>query len=367
MHKRLFIPGPVDVKEDVLEQMTKAIIGHRTKTASDLQRGISRKLQQLLYTEDQILLSTSSGSGLMEGAIRSCTRKRAAVFSSGYFGDLWYKMAISNNVEADLFKVPAGQVVRAELVDKVLSTGKYDLVTITHNETATGVTNPIEEIGEVLRKYPEVVWCLDGVSSVGGIKVEVDRLGIDLCIASTQKCLGLPPGMAIASISEKAVEAAKKVKYRGIYLDLLKIYECVEELDYQYHSTPNILLMYAMDYQLDKILEEGLEERFARHREMAEYVRSWAMEHFQLLPAKLEYASNTVTTIKNTRNIDIELLNARLGERGYQISNGYGDLRDKTFRIGHMADYTLEDVKGLLKNIDDILGLNKDIPYRRVI
>lgn len=356
MKTKLFIPGPVDVREDVLEQMTRPTIGHRTKAASDIQRGISEKLQKVFYTKNQILLSTSSGSGLMEGAIRSCTRKRAAVFSTGYFGDLWYKMAIYNNVAADLFKVPQGDIIRAEMVDKALSTGKYDLVAITHNETSTGITNPLEEISKVIKKYPDVVWCLDGVSSIAGIKIEVDRLGIDICITSTQKCLGLPSGMSIASMSEKAVQAAKQVEFRGIYLDLLELYECIQRLDYQYPSTPNIPMMFAIDYQLDKILEEGLENRFARHKEMGEYVRDWAKKNFEIF-SKEEYASNTVTTIKNTRNIDIDMLNVQLGQRGYQISNGYGDLKDKTFRIGHMADYTLEEIKDLLDNIDDILGL----------
>ena len=356
MHKKLFIPGPVDVRQDVLEQMTKPIIGHRTKAASDIQRGISEKLQKVFYTKNQILLSTSSGSGLMEGAIKSCTRKKAAVFSAGFFGDQWYKMAVYNNVKADKFSVPQGEINTAEMVDEVLSTGEYDLITLTHNETSTGITNPLEDISEVIKKYPDVVWCLDGVSSIAGIKIEVDRLGIDICITSTQKCLGLPSGMAIASMSEKAVEAAKEVEFRGLYLDLLELFECIQRMDFQYPTTPNIPMMFAMDYQLDKILEEGLENRFLRHKEMGEYVRAWAKENFELFP-KEEYASNTVTTIKNTRNIDINLLNVQLGERGYQISNGYGDLKDKTFRIGHMADYTLEEIKGLLNNIDDILRI----------
>ncbi len=356
MHTRLFIPGPVDVRQDVLDQMTRPIIGHRTKAASDLQREISEKFQEVFYTKNQILLSTSSGSGLMEGAIRSCTRKKAAVFATGFFGNLWHKMAIYNNVKADLFTVPEGHVITAEMVDRALSTGEYDLITITHNETSTGITNPIEEIAEILKKYPDVVWCLDGVSSIAGIKIEVDRLGIDICITSTQKCLGLPSGMAIASMSKKAVEAARQVEFRGVYLDLLELYDCIQKMDHQYPSTPNIPMMFAIDYQLDRILEEGLENRFARHEEMAEYVRAWAKKNFELF-SKEEYASNTVTTIKNSRNIDIDLLNEKLGQRGYQISNGYGDLKDKTFRIGHMADYTLDEIKDLLDNIDDILDL----------
>lgn len=356
MYKKLFIPGPIDVMEDVLEQMTKPMIGHRSKEASCLQRSISEKLQKVFYTKEQILLSTSSGSGLMEGAIRSCTRKRAAVFSVGAFGERWYQMAVANNVPADIYSVEPGEATMPEDVDRVLATGRYDLITITHNETSTGVMNPIYEIAEVMKKYPEIVWCLDAVSSMGGTKIEVDRLGVDICITSTQKCLGMPPGMAIASVSLKAVEAARKVEHRGYYLDLLTLYEYIQKKDYQYPSTPALSIMYAMDYQLDKILAEGLENRYRRHEEMAEYVRQWAKDRFALFPNE-KYASDTLTTIKNTKGINIAQLNKELGNRGYAISNGYGDLKEKTFRIAHMGDYTIEDVKGLLESIDDILNL----------
>lgn len=356
MHKKLFIPGPIDVREDVLKQMTRPMIGHRSKEASILQRSISEKLQKVFYTKEQILLSTSSGSGLMEGAVRSCTRKKAAIFSVGAFGDRWYKMAVCNNVSADKFSVKQGEAITPEMVDDVLSTGNYDLITVTHNETSTGVMNPVDEISQAVKKYPQVIWCLDAVSSMGGTKIEVDKLGVDICITSTQKCMGLPPGLAIASMSQKAVEAAREVKYRGLYLDLLELYECIQKKDYQYPSTPALSLMYALDYQLDKILEEGLENRYERHLNMAKYVRKWAKENFELFPNE-KYISNTLTTIKNTKNINIGQLNKKLGERGYAISNGYGNLKDKTFRISHMGDYTLEEVKKLIETINEILDL----------
>lgn len=356
MHKKLFIPGPVEVREDVLAKMATPQIGHRTKDASALQRGISDKLRKLMYTENEILLSTSSGSGLMEGAIRSCTRKKAAVFSVGAFGDRWYDMAVANGVPADIFKSELGKETTAEMVDKALATGEYDLITVTHNETSTGIMNPVEDIAEVLKKYPDVVFCLDCVSSLGGTKIEVDKLGVDVCITSTQKCLGLPAGMAICSISQKAIEAAKGVKNRGLYFDLLALYEYIQKKDYQYPSTPSLSHMFALDYQLDRILEEGPENRFARHLEMAKYTREWAKKHFEML-ADDKFASNTLTTIKNTRDIDVAALNKALGERGYMISNGYGSLKNKTFRIAHMADTQPEELKKLLSIIEEILEL----------
>jgi len=356
MYKKLFIPGPVTVTEDILQKMATPMIGHRTKDASNLQRNISNKLRKLMNTQNEILLSTSSGSGLMEGAIRSCTQKRAAVFSCGNFGNRWFAMAEDNNVPADKFEVEWGLPNTSESVDQFLATGKYDLVAVTHNETSTGVMNPIEEIAQVMKKYPEVIFCIDAVSSLGGVKLEVDELGIDICITSSQKCFGLPPGLSLCSISEKALETARKVKFRGTYFDLLQIYDYIQKKDYQYPSTPSLSHMFAFDYQLDKIFKEGLENRFARHAEMANYVKNWAKNKFALF-AQEEFASNTVTCVKNTREINIGDLNKALGEKGYMISNGYGKLKEKTFRIAHMAEVTLSEIKELLSLIDEILGL----------
>jgi aspartate aminotransferase-like enzyme len=356
MYKKLFIPGPVTVTEDVLQKMATPMIGHRGKEASNLQRSISDKLRKLMYTKNEILLSTSSGSGLMEGSIRSCTQKKAAVFSCGDFGNRWFAMAEDNNVPADKFEVAWGNPNLPEQVDQVLATGKYDLITVTHNETSTGIMNPVEEIAQVMTKYPEVIFCLDVVSSLGGVKIEVDKLGIDVCLTSSQKCLGLPPGLSLCSISEKALEAARKVKFRGTYFDLLQLYDYIQKKDYQYPSTPSLSHMFALDYQLDNIFEEGLENRFARHTEMADYVRAWAKDKFALF-AQEEFASNTVTCVKNTREISIADLNQALGKRGYMISNGYGKLADKTFRIAHMNEATIMEIKELLSIIDEILGL----------
>jgi aspartate aminotransferase-like enzyme len=214
--------------------------------------------------------------------------------------------------------------------------------------------NPVEEIAEVRRKYPDVLWLVDTVSSMAGAKIEVDKLGIDVCITSTQKALALPPGMAICSVTPRALEHGKQVKQRGWYLDLLEIYKYVETKDYQYSATPSLSHMFAMDYQLDRILAEGLENRYARHAAMAGFTRAWAKEHFALFPEE-KYASVTLTTITNTRNIPVGTLNQELGKLGMQISNGYGDLKEKTFRIAHMGELTLTDVKEVTAAIEKIL------------
>jgi aspartate aminotransferase-like enzyme len=353
---KLFIPGPVDVDPKILEKLATTQIAHRSQTATDLQRNISEKLQKLMYTDNLIILSTSSGSGLMEMAIKSCTKKRAAVFSVGAFGNRWYKMAVTNGIPADKFMSEPGMPTTPEMVEEALKTGLYDVVTVTHNETSSGLMNPVFEIGEVIKNYPDVIYLVDTVSSLGGAKVEVDKSGIDICLASTQKCLGLPPGLAVASVSEKAIKRAETVENRGFYLDLLNVVNRVKK-DFQYPSTPSTPHMWALDYQLDQILNvEGLDNRFDRHAKLAGIVQDWAKKHFELY-AKEGYRSNTVTTILNTKGNSVAGLNKELATRGYMISNGYGDLKEKAFRIAHMADRKEEDLLALLKEIEAIWNL----------
>ena len=226
---KLFIPGPTYVHPDVLAKMATPLIGHRTPEASALQKSISEKLRLLMFTKNKIVLSTSSGTGLMEGAIRSSTAKKAIVFSTGAFGKRWHELATLNGIDADLHEETPGNPTLPETVRQYLQTGKYDTITTTHCETSTGIMNPIEAISEIISEYPSVVWIVDAVSSLGGIKIETDKLGIDICISASQKALALPPGLALASVSPKAEERFKKIGHRGYYLDMLTLCEYVDK------------------------------------------------------------------------------------------------------------------------------------------
>ncbi len=353
---KLFIPGPTNVHPEVLAKMATPMIGHRTPEASVLQKSISDKLKKLMFTENKIVLSTSSGTGLMEGAIRSVTQKKAIVFATGAFGKRWHELAVLNGIDADLHEEESGNPVLPETVDHYLKTGKYDTMAITHNETSTGVMNPLDIISEVMQKYPKVIWMVDAVSSLGGIKIETDKLGIDVCISSSQKALALPPGLSLASISEKTEARLKKNGTRGYYLDLLTLCEYIDKRNHQYSCTPSLSHMFALDFQLDRIFKEGLENRFIRHIEIAEYMINWANHFFKVYPLP-GFESLTVTCITNNKQINITELNKALQVKDMVISNGYGSLKDKTFRIGHMGELNIEDMIELTNAIEEILKL----------
>ncbi len=352
---RLFIPGPIWCRDEVLKELCRQPLAHRGEQFTELYTTLTRKLKQILYTEGDVHVSTSSGSGIWELAIRSCVRRKALVCECGAFSKKWGDVAEMNGRESVRLKVEWGKAIRAEQVDDALRKNAVDAVLFVHNETSTGVANPIEEVAEVVRGHPDVLFLVDAVSSMGGMKLEVDRLGIDICCASVQKAFGLPPGAAIFTASERAYTRAAEIPDRGYYFDLLQIRKRAQAG--QTLVTPTMPHIFALSYQLDAMLAEGIENRFERHRRMAEAVRAWARHHFALF-AEAGFESDTLTCVRNTRDMDVKALNAELLSRhDCIISDGYGDLKGKTFRIAHMGDMQVGDMRQLLAWIDEIVGL----------
>lgn len=355
VHKRLFIPGPTEVLPDVRAEMSRPPSGHRSPEATQLGERLIVKLQQLLHTQAPIFLSTSSSTGLMEACVRSGTKKRILGAPCGAFGDRWVEIARSNGKEIDVLPTEWGKAVRPEAVAAELRKGIYDALLLTHNETSTGVMNPLPEIAEVCRAFPDVFVFVDAVSSLGAVDLDFDALGLDGLLAGVQKALACPPGFAIMAVSRRAIERARGVEHRGFYFDFVRHYDAFEKR--QGITTPSLSHMYALDLQLDRILAETMPVREARHREMAGVTREWARERFELFP-EAGVESITLTTIRNTREIDLPALNRGLAERGAVISNGYGRLKDKTFRIAHMGEIRQAEITELLDWIDEILGLS---------
>jgi len=354
MYKKLFIPGPTHVRDEILQAQAAPMIGHRAKEYSDLQGEVTPKLQKLLYTQQRVYLYASSSSGVMEGSVRQASTKRMLTTVCGAFSKRWHQMTVANGVACDMLEVPMGQAITPELVDEALSKGDYDALTVCHNETSTGVMNPIQEIAELVHaSYPDVLILVDAVSGMAGAKIEFDDWGLDVCLAGVQKCFALPPGLTVAAVSDRARERALAVPNRGSYF-------AYDEMDKKYEShqtpaTPAISLIQALNRQLDDMFTEGMENRFARHIEMANIVRDWARKNFALYGDE-RYLSNTVTNIENTRGISVAGLNGELAKRGAMLSNGYGSLKEKCFRIAHMGDLQVSDINWLLAQIDDILG-----------
>jgi predicted phosphoserine aminotransferase len=351
---RLFLPGPTEVRDEVLAAQARRMIGHRGPEIAELLESIQSRLRPVFQTEHRVYVSTSSATGLFEAAARCGIARRALCCVNGAFSRRWAEVVEANGKPHDRLEVDPGQPITAELVADALSRRAYDAVTVVHNETSTGVTSPVGEIAEVVRSTaPDALLLVDTVSSLGGIDVPVDAWGIDVCLTGGQKCLALPPGIAFAAVSDRALERAREVPDRGWYFDWLVFEKYLERR--QTPATPVIPLLYALDVQLDRILAEGIEARFARHRAMADHVRAWALDRLDLFACE-GYRSDTVTAVRNTRDIEIPALNRHLAATvDFQIGNGYAELANVTFRIGHMGDHTLAEVETLTGAIDAFL------------
>jgi len=356
MHEKLFTPGPTEVRIELLQQLSTAQIHHRTEEFSRIYDDIQENLQKLLYTDNPVLLFSSSSTGAMEAAVTNGVKKRCLNFVNGAFSNRWYQITKKNGVPCDKVDIPWDQAVKPELVEEQLSTGNYDAITVVLNETSTGLMNPIKEIGEIVKKFNDVVFLVDAVSGMAGTEIKVDEWGIDMCLAGVQKAFALPAGLTVASVSEKLLKRADTVESKSYYFNLPLLYKYHQRS--QTRTTPAIPQIFALQKQLDDIVnQEGIEKRFARHQKMAEYVQNWALEYFDIY-AEEGYWSNTVTCIKNNRGIDVNNLIKKLVEKhNIRIANGYGDLKNNAFRIGHMGDLTLADIKGLLATIESVLDL----------
>jgi len=357
MHKRLFIPGPVEVREHILKELTNFMIGHRTSEFKELFGSLRKGLQDLMCTSNDVLISTSSGSGFMEGAIRNCVSSKVLHCVNGAFSNKWYQISVGCDKQPDRIDVGFGKAVKPEMIEEKLESGDYEAVCVTHCETSTGVLSPIEQISKVMERYPDVLFFVDAVSSLAGAKIEVDKLGIDICLASSQKAIALPPGIAVASISERAYEKASRVKGRGYYFDFLELKKSYDKDQTPY--TPSVPHLYALKKQLELMQQEGFDNRFERHKQMSLLTQSWAKKNFEMFSEE-GYHSPTVSCISNTKGLDFAKIKSDLNNEDITIDAGYRNLNNKlkeqgkplTFRIAHMGDLTVDEIKALLERIE---------------
>ncbi len=353
-HDKLFIPGPVEVSEKTWEAFRRPMIGHRGEDFKNLYRGIHPKLQTLFGTDQPVFLSTSSAWGVMEASIRNLVGKRALCCMCGAFSDKWFDVAKRCGKEAEALQVDWGKHINHKDVDLALATGKFDAVTLIHNETSTGVMNPLPEIGCTLAKYPDVILIVDTVSSFAGVKIDMDALGIDVMLTGAQKALALPPGFSLFAVSEKAQKRAEKVPDRGFYFDFLEFKK--QQAEWMTPSTPSIGHIHALQSKLDEIFEEGLDARFDRHARTNALVRDWVGDRGFDFFAEEGFRSKTLTCVKNNRGIDVLKLARDLRQKHHLVIDpGYGKLKGQTFRLSNMGDETEETVSHLLTCLDNVL------------
>lgn len=355
-HIKLFIPGPTEVRPEILDAQTQWMVGHRMPECANLYESIQGKIRQVFLTQSRVYINASSGTGLQEAAIRNCVSQKVLNCVNGAFADRWRQVTEANGKDNEVLEVAWGQPILSEQVSEKLAEGGFDAITVVHNETSTGVTSPLKEIAEAVRSAPggdDIMILVDSVSGLSGARVETDAWDLDVVLTSSQKAFALPAGLSFCAVSDRALARAKTIPHRGYYFDFLLLEKYL--LRHQTPATPAVSLMYALDKQLDDMLAEGIEVRFARHLAMRDMTLAWAKGHGFEPFADLAYASPTVTCIANTQGTDIAALNQHLRQHDMIISNGYGALKGKNFRIAHMGDITFTDLEDLFAVMDKFL------------
>ncbi|MGD8867807.1 MAG: alanine--glyoxylate aminotransferase family protein [Gemmatimonadales bacterium] len=357
---KYFLPGPTEVRPEVLEAMVRPVIGHRTAEMEALMDRVAPRLRWLFRTQRPVYISTSSATGLMEAAIRNCAPRRVLSLVCGAFSERFYKIAVACGKDADRITVGLGESNEPQSVRDALAGGDYDAVTVVHSETSTGVLNPLEDIARVvLEVAPDAHLLVDCVTSLASAPVEVDAWGLDFALAGSQKGIALPPGLAFGVASQRAYDRSLSVSGRGLYFSFEALEEAAAKK--QTANTPAISLLYALDEQLARIEEESLEARWARHAGMAERTWDWVagMRERHGIELRVLAAegrrSPSVTCVALPDGLSGVDVTRTMRAHGFTIASGYAGLKERTIRIGHMGDHTVGELEALLGQLEKVI------------
>lgn len=352
---KLFNPGPVDVSPETFAAMSHTMIGHRGKDFEELYASLQPGLKEIFGTSRPVFLSTSSAWGVMEGALRNLARKKVLSLCCGAFSDKWIDVAKKCGYEAEAIQVEWGEAIDPEAVREKLAEGGFDTVTFIHSETSTGVLNDLTAISKVVKSFPDTMLIVDTVSSLSTVDIDMDAHNIDVCLAGVQKALALPPGLALFSVSEAAMERAKGTANRGYYFDFLEFAKNDEKNNTP--TTPCIATLFGLQYILGEIAKEGFAARKARHAKTNSMIHSWGAKHGFELFAPEGLRSFALTCFATPDDFDLSgFIKTLKSEHNLLINGGYGKIKGTTFRISNMGNETEATIQELIDAMDSVLA-----------
>jgi aspartate aminotransferase-like enzyme len=347
-----FLPGPTEVRTDVLAAMSRPMIPHRGKTFEALYASVNGGLQHAFRTRRPVYMSTSSASGLMEAAIRCAPAGPILALVNGAFAQRFANIARACDRDTIVLETPAGTVHDFSAVENALHAREFAAVTVVHSETSTGALTDIGPIARLAHAHGAMI-LVDSVTGLGGAPVETDAWELDFILTGSQKALALPPGLAFGVASESFILQAKAAHSRGLYFDLVEFEQFAHKN--QTPNTPAVSLIYAAEVQMKAIEAEGIESRWARHAAMRAMTESWCALNGLAILAIEGSRSPTVTAIRLPDGITPGAMVNAVSERGFVIGGGYGTMKDLTFRIGHMGDHTPDRLAHCLAACADAL------------
>ncbi|HEX4952958.1 MAG TPA: alanine--glyoxylate aminotransferase family protein [Thermoanaerobaculia bacterium] len=351
---RFFLPGPSYVLDEVRQALTAPVLGHRSAEFKRVYAAVTEGLATLFATAGDVYLATGSSTLVMESAVLSTVASSVLNLTNGSFSERWHAVSKMVGKDADRVAVPWGEAVDPDLVRAALRRKRYDAVTLIHNETSTGVLNPLPELARAVQEESDALLLVDTVSSLGGVPVATDELGLDVVIAGVQKAIAAPPGLVAFTLSDRAAERAQAVPHRGFYTDLLR-YRANHREGGSTITTPAVNLFFALERQLEVLLSEGLPARFERHRALRRATELWAAGRGLAYASRSGPPSPTVSCLLAPPGRPAPELVRRLAGDGFTLGGGYGEWKETTFRIGHMGEVQPADLAVLFSALDSAL------------
>jgi len=346
-----FLPGPTEVRPEIMAAMAQPMIPHRGSEFEQLFERLQGGLKSVFRTSRPVLINSCSATGMMEAGIRAIPAGRILSLVNGAFSERFAHIATMCGRDVDRYEVAWGQVHAIPQLEERLAIRKYVAITVAHSETSTGALNDVRAISDAAHRNG-LLCLVDSVSGVGGAELNFDDWKLDYALTGSQKALALPPGLAFAAASAELTDRAAGSQNRGVYFDLVELDAYARRS--QTPSTPAVSLFYALEAQLRSIATEGIETRWARHKAMAARTQQWINEVSAATGKKLANIaplgsqSPTVSAIRLPGELSAESFSRDVGSRGIVIGNGYGKIRSSTFRIGHMGDHTSESLEQCL-------------------
>lgn len=348
---RYFVPGPAYVLEEVRAAMLRPVVGHRSPEFTPVYKRITEALKPVFRTTRDVYLATSSSTLLMEAALTSLVSRDVLHLTNGAFSERWFEIGRSLGRSADQIAAPWGEIVDPDLVRQALRRKRYEAVTVAHNETSTGVLNPLAGIARVVREESDALFLVDAVSSLAGAPLETDAWELDFVFAGVQKGLAAPPGLTVFTFSERAEAKAATIPHRGYYGDLLRYRD--KHREGGPITTAAVSIAWALDLALERIAREGIEARWARHAALQRQTSAWAQARGFDFASAANGRSPTVSCLRPPQGVEARALVSALEQRGFTLGGGYGRFKESTFRIGHMGEVQTADLAALLAAITE--------------
>ena len=351
---QLFIPGPVDVAPEVLSAQARPMLPYDSQEFNAILNRCEDRLKILFNTSRRVFLIPAGIVDLQEAALNNFGSGKILICTQGPESERWLEIALLLGKTADQLFFDYGKAIDIERLQSRLVSEQYGTVCFAQADLVTGVENPIQPIVEAIRSVsPETLILVDATATIAAVPLNVDEWGMDFIFGASHFGLALPPGLTLAVASPRAMETARRLKPQTWRLNFLRLERALAHTEPQTYLPQS--LVFALDLQLERILIEGLDARYRRHEVLATHLQEWGGDHQIPLFAPVGYRSRVSTTFLNQSGIPIENLNTFLIQRGMLIANGFGRLKDKTFRIGAMGEIKPADLKRLLNTIDEYL------------